>query len=398
MNHRPQRYVTSSLVIAGLSFSLSFARDCLAQNRVIRVAVPGVPNLRAWDLTSTPLTVVGDNTVFGAYRPWRWSQPDGAWLGPQGFRALRVSSDGLVSAGNTSAGGYVQAFGQAAEVVLPVVGGYARTQSLSADGNSGLFDIYRTSAPLETLLWSRSEGLTPLPPPPGYNEFAGIWASDANDEVLGNAYFNSGSPRAFRWSPASGWTLVFPQISSTTITGVSRNGHSIAAQGVSAFNSESFVWSEESGMQVVTPPDDYESVRLWSVSNDGAVGVGMATTYELMTDVIWVRGHGTFLPQEWLAHEGISGFTLGSLSAISPDGQWVAGNGYDGPERFIALIRVLPPCPADFNLNGTADFFDYLDFADAFSRNDSNADFNHDGTVDMFDYLDFVVAFDAGCP
>jgi type 1 glutamine amidotransferase len=56
------------------------------------------------------------------------------------------------------------------------------------------------------------------------------------------------------------------------------------------------------------------------------------------------------------------------------------------------------PCPADFNRDGTADFFDYLDFVAAFAVENPSADFNADGTVDFFDYLDFVESFDSGCP
>ncbi len=55
------------------------------------------------------------------------------------------------------------------------------------------------------------------------------------------------------------------------------------------------------------------------------------------------------------------------------------------------------PCSADFNLDGAIDFFDYLDFVDAFSALAPESDFNHDGSIDFFDYLDFVDAFSAGC-
>lgn len=55
------------------------------------------------------------------------------------------------------------------------------------------------------------------------------------------------------------------------------------------------------------------------------------------------------------------------------------------------------PCPADFNADGVADFFDYLDFVDAFSAGATSADFNGDAIVDFFDYLDFVDAFSLGC-
>ena len=67
-----------------------------------------------------------------------------------------------------------------------------------------------------------------------------------------------------------------------------------------------------------------------------------------------------------------------------------AGFAINMPARFS-------PCTADFNGDGSVDFFDYLDFVDAFSSTSLSADFNHDGSIDFFDYLDFVDAFSAGC-
>lgn len=54
-------------------------------------------------------------------------------------------------------------------------------------------------------------------------------------------------------------------------------------------------------------------------------------------------------------------------------------------------------CQADFNCDGTIDFFDYLDFVDAFTHGLSSADINGDGSIDFFDYLDFVNVFSVGC-
>ena len=64
-----------------------------------------------------------------------------------------------------------------------------------------------------------------------------------------------------------------------------------------------------------------------------------------------------------------------------------------------ASVQVITPgqCSADFNGDGSVDFFDYLDFVDAFSNADPAADFNADGVIDFFDYLDFVDAFSIGC-
>ncbi len=64
----------------------------------------------------------------------------------------------------------------------------------------------------------------------------------------------------------------------------------------------------------------------------------------------------------------------------------------DDTNHFVAIS-----CPADFNEDGSVDFFDYLDFVDAFSLAVPEADFNHDSAIDFFDYLDFVDAFSIGC-
>lgn len=53
--------------------------------------------------------------------------------------------------------------------------------------------------------------------------------------------------------------------------------------------------------------------------------------------------------------------------------------------------------PADFNNDSVVDFFDYLDFVDAYSLNDPISDFNGDSEIDFFDYLDFVDAYSVGC-
>ncbi|MEK6701013.1 MAG: hypothetical protein AABZ53_02040 [Planctomycetota bacterium] len=59
-------------------------------------------------------------------------------------------------------------------------------------------------------------------------------------------------------------------------------------------------------------------------------------------------------------------------------------------------------CPADFDGDGTVDFFDYDAFVVCFEGgacpNCRTADFDGDGTPDFFDYDAFVVTFEAPCP
>lgn len=94
---------------------------------------------------------------------------------------------------------------------------------------------------------------------------------------------------------------------------------------------------------------------------------------------------GTFIRDSWTQFTATSGTTylvrVGGYNGAQ-------GNGTLTIERF---------CPADFNGDGSLDFFDYLDFVDAYSAGLSSADFNGDSVIDFFDYLDFVDAYSLGC-
>ncbi len=86
--------------------------------------------------------------------------------------------------------------------------------------------------------------------------------------------------------------------------------------------------------------------------------------------------------------------TAGSVYYIRTGGyRGARGSG----ELSLSLVADPPSCPADFNGDTVVDFFDYLDFVDAFSADDPAADFNGDTVIDFFDYLDFVDAFSTGC-
>jgi|CXWL01.1.fsa_nt_gi hypothetical protein len=63
-----------------------------------------------------------------------------------------------------------------------------------------------------------------------------------------------------------------------------------------------------------------------------------------------------------------------------------------------SLVRMrVSDCAADFNFDGSLDFFDYDDFVSAFEASTVSSDFNQDNSIDFFDYDDFVIAFEAGC-
>ena len=61
-----------------------------------------------------------------------------------------------------------------------------------------------------------------------------------------------------------------------------------------------------------------------------------------------------------------------------------------------------PICPADYNGDGSIDFFDYNEFVVCLEGGvcppGKSADFNNDGSTDFFDYNDFIIAYELPCP
>ncbi len=56
-----------------------------------------------------------------------------------------------------------------------------------------------------------------------------------------------------------------------------------------------------------------------------------------------------------------------------------------------------PPCPGDFNGDGSLNSADFFSFLTAFFSLAPNADFNHDNTINSQDFFAFLTAFFAGC-
>lgn len=128
---------------------------------------------------------------------------------------------------------------------------------------------------------------------------------------------------------------------------------------------------------------------------------GDAVTYyaSAATGVQFV-GEGYFMLGSLIdASQGVWNVQPGGANGINNARQIIAAarQGSSGPIGAIRLTPMVNTCPADFNADGTVDFFDYLDFVDIFAGGTPAADFNADGVVDFFDYLDFVSAFSIGC-
>lgn len=61
------------------------------------------------------------------------------------------------------------------------------------------------------------------------------------------------------------------------------------------------------------------------------------------------------------------------------------------------MVSIGSSCAADLNGDGGLDFFDVLQYLDAFSNGDPQADLTGDGAIDFFDVLQYLNLFSAGC-
>jgi hypothetical protein len=201
------------------------------------------------------------------------------------------------------------------------------------------------------------------------NSFPSITTlSTNNGQLLGRMPTGTGT---FVITPAGG-TLV-------------NNGTLTIGPGIHLQVSGSFAQSASGSLHIEirgTAPAQYGRLS--------TAGAGRTISLDGNITVAYVDG---FTPERYDRFEFISGgavvgrFATRTLPNPLVNGKPVVLYG-DQDVTFVASHL------ADFNSDGTVDFFDYLDFVAAFDAEDGAADFNGDESVDFFDYLDFVFMFD----
>ena len=134
-----------------------------------------------------------------------------------------------------------------------------------------------------------------------------------------------------------------------------------------------------------------------AVSNLAPNGFGTRVWFDSAShnQIRYLDGGSNYLSQSELSvHAG-----LGSDASVDITIQWANGD----VDQFVNVapgrytIRALA-CPADLNLDGTANFFDISEFLGMFNNQHPQADLNHDGTHNFFDISMFLGTFAQGCP
>lgn len=243
---------------------------------------------------------------------------------------------------------------------------------------------------------------------------AAATGANADGYICGWQSPQGGSAIGFRRAPSGQMLTITSATSDVRPIGISPSGRIAGTMTGAAGGSSKTAFACEFAGTMATalplpatgPSDNSAAYDL----NDASMIVGAVwssnQTYEHFA-AVWERSiNGTwegFELNEVLADNPIDAL-LENAIAVADDGAIIATGRLDGTDLFGSRLYLLtrvdggPPCPVDLDEDGTADFFDVLEFLDWFDQGDPRADFAADGVFDFFDFVVFLGLFDAGCP
>lgn len=359
---------------------------------------------------SDDATVVVGNDLAPAMgfiiRAFRWTPATGIQLLDAPLdswcKAYDVSADGRVVVGQ--AGNRAVRWENGVLYELGSIGGiFGEAHSVSADGSIIVGYAHETTlySP-RAFRWTRTTGMQILDPSFSEPSIAYAIASSGN-AVAGSAIL-LGFPQAFRWTPATGIEVLNSSWAVRSIAkAISDDGNVVVGLAVDSRSYEyAFRWTSESGMQNIHTTQDVGS-EVYDASADGQVVVG----------VCWGPYRWYEYPFVWTASTGMrnlndvyrslipNGSVLYEVRAISSDGRYIVGSGYNGANERIEAYLLDTWRDGDTNGDGCIDDADLLKalfaFGSAGTGYTRHEDINKDGIVDDADLLMVLFNFGNGC-
>jgi probable HAF family extracellular repeat protein len=232
------------------------------------------------------------------------------------------------------------------------------------------------------------------------------WASGVSADgavVVGEAANAAWQNRAFRWTAAGGMQDLgtLPGGGYSSASGVSADGAVVVGEADNAAGYwHAFRWTASGGMQDLGALGGGLS-EAYGVSADGSVVVGWANNAAGQDRAFrWTALGGMEDLNITYASLLTNGSQLRSAYAISPDGRYIVGQGYNAATgRYEAfLLDTGFPRRGDVDRNGCVDDADLLAVLFAFGgRGYRNEDLNWDGIIDDADLLIVLFHFGNGC-
>jgi probable HAF family extracellular repeat protein len=280
-------------------------------------------------------------------------------------QALGISADGSVVVGYASGklgreafrwtGGVMTSLGD-----LPDGSFYSHANRISADG-SVVVGVGRSASGGEAFRWTGGV-MTGLGDLPGGSFYSVAIDVSADGSVVVGSGTGAAGNEAFRWTGGvmTGLGDFAGGSFQSVAVGVSADGSVVVGMGTGAAGQEAFRWTGGVMTGLGDLPGGSFSSKANDVSADGSVVVGYGSiVYPVEDDVppgdaafIWTADGGMEQLFDVLVARGatgLTGWTLATANAISADGQWIAGTGYNPlgqTEAFLANIAPVPIPPA----------------------------------------------------
>jgi uncharacterized membrane protein len=307
----------------------------------------------AYDVSASGSRVVG-NTGGGAMATiWTNGSPQNLGVvSPYSYSLSNgVSGDGSIVVGRNHSATYgYQAFrwtsATGSQLLGDLPGGpmLSEAYDISADG-SVIVGYASDAAGPHPIRWT-SIGMEVLPssgaPPNDYTNGYAKGASANGSVIVGalnSATDVTGYP--FRWTAANGYQL----IGGTTkgiANDVSDDGDVIIGQ---LANSQAFRWSVDVGMQPLGFLDaGYQFSTATATSSDGSVVVGQSWLGGNYDGFVWDPAHGMRSLTTLVASLGLDlqGYRIESATAVSADGNIIAGRAFRAPGDGAVFVLQLP--------------------------------------------------------
>jgi len=316
------------------------ALPSLAQRLIWLGTLPGSDGSWATGVSADGSVVVGvADSAAGKWRAFRWTAAGGmqdlGTLGGDGSAAWGVSADGSVVVGSArNAAGKWRAFrwteASGMQDLGTLGGDESRAYGVSADGSVVVGYAHNAAGQRRAFRWTPAGGMQDLGTLGG-DESRAYGVSADGSVVVGSAHNAAGQWRAFRWTPAGGmqdlgtlggdWSVAY---------GVSADGSVVVGSAQNAAGEwRAFRWTAARGMRDLGTLGGNWSAA-WSVSADGSVVVGGGGEDIWQLYVFrWTASGGMKDLNLTYAHLLTNRSGLIEASAISPDGRYIVGKGYN---------------------------------------------------------------------
>jgi probable HAF family extracellular repeat protein len=367
----------------------------------------------ALSMSADGSVIVGTH-IFGLYA-YRWTREGGTEiLGGNGGNT-KVSRDGTTITGNALVDGHNEAAIWLGGRDWQPLGGFAdsgcpdfsNSYGINEDG-SVIVGLGWDGCQARAFRWDENAGMADL------GSFIVGRSSRANavnadgSVIVGWDDAEDGSRRGARWVNGVESLLAAP--GGAFLGGaeaVTPDGRVVVGGNAGGLQyNQAYRWTEEHGGELIgmLPNDDpLAGAYAFAVSDDGRI-VGGASGAEGREAFLWTRTTGMFKFQDYLADlgaEGLDGWILDTILAISSDGTRIAGWGYRGQPPFGRVqgfvVEGLPPF-ADTDADSVLDPVDNCTLLRNADQRDTDGDlygnrcdpdFDNDGIVDRDD-LDYL--------